>query len=68
MIRMSKTTLTVEFRKEELLYIIDYLVEDLRVWSEKGFESREEKEQFQRIVSVLCKLREAMGEIATLFL
>jgi hypothetical protein len=65
---MSKTTLTVEFRKEELLYIIDYLVEDLRVWSEKGFESREEKEQFQRIVSVLCKLREAMGEIATLFL
>jgi len=67
-IRMSKTTLTVEFRKEELLYIIDYLVEDLRVWSEKGFESREEKEQFQRIVSVLCKLREAMGEIATLFL
>ena len=65
---MSKTTVAVEFRKEELSYIIDFLVEDLRVWSEKGFESREEKEQFQRIVSMICKLREAIGESAILFL
>jgi len=65
---MSKTTVAVEFRKEELSYIIDFLVEDLRVWSEKGFESREEEEQFQRIVSVLCKLRKAAGESATLFI
>ena len=65
---MSKTTLTVEFEKEELSYLIDYLVEDLRVWSEKGFESREEKEQFQRTISAVSKLREAMGENITLFL
>jgi len=65
---MSRTIVTVEFGKEELSYLIDYLVEDLRAWSEKGFESREEEEQFQRIVSMASKLREAMGEDATLFL
>jgi len=65
---MSKTPLEVEFGKEELLYLVNYLVEDLRSWSEKGFESREEKEQFQRIASVTSKLREAMRETTTLFL
>ena len=65
---MSKTTIMVEFEKEELSYLTDYLVEDLRVWSEKGFESREEKEQFQRTISVVSKLREAMGENTTLFI
>jgi hypothetical protein len=67
-LRMSETTVAVEFGKEELSYLIDFLVEDLRVWSEKGFDSGEEKEQFQSIVNVLCKLREAIGESATLFL
>jgi len=65
---MSETAIMVELGKEELSYLIDYLIMDLRAWSEKGFENREEKEQFQRIVSVVCKLREAMGESATLFL
>lgn len=65
---MSETTVAVEFGKEELSYLVNYLVEDLGVWSEKGFESRKEKEQFQRIVSVVSKLREAMGETTTLFL
>jgi len=65
---MNKTAVTVEFGKEELSYLVNYLVEDLRVWSEKGFESREEKKQFQRIVSVVSKLREAIGETTTLFL
>jgi len=65
---MSKTSITVEFGKEELSHLTDYLVEDLRAWSEKGFESRKEKEQFQRIISVVSKLREATGETATLFL
>lgn len=47
MIKMSKTTIiTVEFKKEELLYIIDHLIEHLRAWSEKGVESEEEEEQF----------------------
>jgi len=67
-IMMSKTPLEVEFGKEELSYLVNYLVEDLRSWSEKGFESREEKEQFQRIASVTSKLREAMRETTTLFL
>jgi len=65
---MNEIAVTVEFGKEELSYLIDFLVEDLRSWSEKGFESREEKEQFQRIVNVASKLREAMGETTTLFL
>jgi len=67
-LKMSETSITVEFGKEELSFLIDFLVEDIRVWSEKGFESGEEKEQFQQIVSVVSKLREALGENATLFL
>ena len=65
---MDENAVTIEFGKEELSYLVNYLVEDLRSWSEKGFESREEKEQFQRIVSVASKLREAMRETTTLFL
>jgi len=65
---MSKTSIIVKFGKGELSYLIDYLVEDLRAWSEKGFESREEKEQFQRIVNVTSKLRKAIRETTTLFL
>jgi hypothetical protein len=65
---MSKITMVVELGKEELSYLIDYLITDLRAWSEKGFESGEEEKQFQRILNVLCKLREVMGESATLFL
>ena len=65
---MHKTSCFVEFGKEELSHLIDFLVEDLRVWSEKGFESEEEKAEYQRIVSVVSKLREAMGETTILFL
>jgi len=65
---MTKTPVTVKFGKEELSYLIDYLVEDLRAWSEKGFENTEEEEQFQRIVNVVGKLREALRENVTLFL
>jgi len=65
---MSRTTVTVEFGKKELSFLIDFLVEELRVWSEKSFESRREEEQFQRMVGVVSKLREAIGENITLFL
>lgn len=65
---MSRTVVAIEFGEEELSCLVDFLVEDLRVWSEKGFESGEEKEQFQRLVSVVSKLREAIGEITSLFL
>lgn len=54
---MSKTAVTVEFGKGEISCLIDFLVDDLRVWSEKGFESRREKEQFQRIVSVVSYVK-----------
>jgi len=63
---MSKT-IAVKLEKEELSYLIDYLLGDLRVWSEKGFESRGEEESFQHIISVVNKLREANGENAVIF-
>jgi len=65
---MHKTRCAVELEKEEISLLVDFLVEDIRVWSEKGFESGEEKAQFQRLVSVVSKLREAIGETTTLFL
>ena len=65
---MSKRIIRVEFGKTELLYLINHLVEDLRVWSEKGFENKEEREQFQRILGIVNKLRKAIGEHVTLFL
>lgn len=65
---MHKNSCVVELEGEEISLLFEVLVEGLRVWSEKGFESREEKEQFQRIIKVVSKLREAMGENTTLFL
>jgi len=67
-LKMSRTEVSIEFGRDELSFLIDFLVDDLRVWSEKGFESEEEKAEFQRIVSVVSKLREAVGETTTLFL
>lgn len=67
-LKMNGTLVSVELGKEELAHLIDFLIEDLRVWNEKGFESREEEEQFQRILGVVNKLREAAGENVTLFL
>jgi len=65
---MSRAAVTLKLRKEDLSYLIDYLVGDLRVWGEKGFESREEEKQFQRLVSIVSRLREAIGEDTTLFI
>ena len=64
---MSKT-IAAKFEKEELSYLIDYFLEDLRVWSEKGFESKGEEESFQRIISIVCKLCEANGEKEVIFI
>lgn len=58
---MSKTVV-VKFEQKEISCLIDHLLEDLRVWSEKGFESKEEEESFQRIVYIVSKLREANKE------
>jgi len=65
---VHKTSCAVEFEGEEITLLFEVLIETLRVWSEKGFESEEEKTEYQRIVSVVSKLREAIGENATLFL
>jgi len=67
-LEMKESTIAVKLGKDELSYLIDYLIMDLRAWSEKGLESVKEKEQFERIVSVVSKLREAMRETTTLFL
>jgi len=64
---MGKTTVAVELEREDLSYLIDYILEDLRAWSEKGFESGEEG-QFQRIVSIVSKLRDAVGENEIIFI
>jgi len=65
---MHKTSCVVELEGEEISLFFEVLIETLRVWSEKGFESEEEKAEYQRIVSVVSKLREAIGETTTLFL
>ena len=65
---MHKTRFIVEFEGEEITLFFEVLIETLRVWSEKGFESEEEKAEYQRIVSVVSKLREAIRENTILFL
>lgn len=65
---MNKTRIVVEFEKKELTYLIDYLLEELRVWTEKGFESREEERQFQRTSDIVCRLRKAVGQNEAIFL
>jgi hypothetical protein len=67
-VEVHKESCVVEFEGAEISLLFEFLVEGLRVWSEKGFEGREEKEQFQRVVRVVSKLREAIGETTTLFL
>ena len=62
---MHKTRCAVELEGEEISLLFEVLDEGLRVWSEKGFESEEEKAEYQRIVSVVSRLREAMGETTT---
>jgi len=59
---MHKNRCAVELEKEEVSLLFEVLIEGLRVWSEKGFESEEEKAEYQRVVSVVCKLREAIGD------
>jgi len=61
-VAMHKNRCAVELEKEEVSLLFEVLIEGLRVWSEKGFESEEEKAEYQRVVSVVCKLREAIGD------
>jgi len=59
-VEMHKTSCAVELEGEEISLLFEVLIEGLRVWSEKGFESEEEKAEYQRIVSVVSKLFEPM--------
>jgi len=65
---MTGKNVIVELRKVDLSYLVDFLVEDLRAWSEKGFEDNDERRKFQRIADILSELREAKGANYTLFL
>jgi len=56
---MHKTRCAVELEGEEISLFFEVLDEGLRMWSEKGFQSEEEKAEYQRIVSVVSRLREA---------
>jgi hypothetical protein len=67
-VEMHKTRCAVELEGEEISLFFEVLDESLRIWSEKGFESEEKKAKYQRIASVVNKLREGMGEKVTLFL
>jgi len=62
---MHKTRCAVELEGEEITLFFEVLDETLRVWSEKGFESEEEKAKYQRIANLVNKLREGMGENVT---
>jgi len=62
---MHKTSCVVELKGDEISLFFEVLDETLRVWSEKGFKSEEEKAEYQRILSVANKLHEAMGETTT---
>jgi len=59
---MHKTRCVVELEGEEITLFFEVLIETLRVWSEKGFESEEEKAEYQRIVGVVSKLFEPIRE------
>jgi len=59
---MHKTRCVVELEGEEISLFFEVLIETLRVWSEKGFESEEEKAEYQRIVGVVSKLLEPIRE------
>jgi len=63
---MHKTRCVVELEEEEISLFFEVLVEALRIWSEKGFESEEEKTEYQRIVNVVSKLFEPMRETTIL--
>jgi len=63
---VHKTICAVEFEGEEITLFFEVLIETLRVWSEKGFESEEEKAEYQRIVSVVSKLFEPLRETTIL--
>jgi len=63
---MHKTRCAAEFEGEEISLFFEVLIEALRVWSEKGFESEEEKAEYQRIVNVVSKLLEPIRETTIL--
>lgn len=52
--------MNVKLSKNELKYMVDFLIEVLRVWHEKGFESKKEEMEFQQVVIITSKLREAL--------
>ncbi len=54
--------MAVELERAEAQYLINHLLEELHVWSDKGMESRNEESEFKQIVLITNKLREAVGD------
>jgi len=65
-VEMHKTSCAVELEGEEISLFFEVLIEALRLWSEKGFESEEEKAEYQRIVNVVSKLLKPIRETTIL--
>jgi len=63
---VHKTRCVVELEGEEITLFFEVLIETLRVWSKKGFENKEEKAEYQRIVGVVSKLFEPWRETTIL--
>lgn len=62
---MHKTRCVVELEGEAITLFFEVLDETLRTWSEKGFESEEEKAKYQHIANLVNALREGIGEGVT---
>jgi hypothetical protein len=60
---VHKTRCAVELEGEAISLLFEILDEGLRLLREKGFESDEEKADYQRIVSVVSGLRGAMEKL-----
>jgi len=54
--------MAVELERAEVRYLINHLLGELHIWSDKGMESKDEESEFKRIVLITNKLREAVGD------
>jgi len=63
---VHKTSCAVELEGEEISLLFEVLVEGLCIIREQGFQSEEEKTEYQRIVSVVNRLFEPVRKTTTL--
>ncbi|MBI5253913.1 MAG: hypothetical protein HY930_05915 [Euryarchaeota archaeon] len=56
------TKIAVELERAEVEYLINHLLGELHIWSDKGMESKSEESEFKQIALITNKLREAVGD------